>query len=204
MARPTSFDTDTALMAAVNTFWSYGYSASSMQRLLDAMQLNRGSLYNSYGDKRKLFLASLDRYFEIFSTAVIKLIDDSPNPVQGLLAVFELTLLGLSPEYRQRGCLLVNSMAELGDNDPELAQYAKRLSDQIQHAISRALTRAKDDGIWDHHESDPHLTANLLFQFLIGLRVTSRLQNDPADLRQLVHHTFQSLGLNIDFTNVDK
>lgn len=198
MARPASFDPDVALMAAVDTFWSHGYSGSSMQQLLDAMNLNRGSLYNSFGDKRELYIASLQRYFEVFSSAVIKLMDDSPQPVQGMLAVFELSMIGLTPEHRQKGCLLVNSMAELGDNDPEIADIARRLSDEVQQAFARALERAKRDGLWEQPGAEPQLTANLLFHFLTGLRVTTRLQNDPADLRQLILHTFRSVGLDVD------
>ena len=198
MARPPAFDTDVALMAAVDTFWRHGYSGSSMQRLLDAMKLNRGSLYNSFGDKRELFLASMDRYFQVFSVAVIQLLDNSPQPVRGLLEVFEITMLGLTPEFRQRGCLLVNSMAELGDNDPELAGYARRLSGQVQSAFARALERAKKQGFWTQPHLDTQLTADLLFNFMTGLRVTTRIQNNPAKLRQVVLHSFHALGLDFE------
>jgi len=41
-------------------FWAEGYEATSMQDLVEAMGINRGSLYGTFGGKRALFLAALD------------------------------------------------------------------------------------------------------------------------------------------------
>src|SRR3546814_10891842 len=46
----------------MQTFWSHGFEATSMQDLVDATGVNRASLYATYGDKRELFLASLRKY----------------------------------------------------------------------------------------------------------------------------------------------
>ena len=56
------FDVDAALDRAMEGFWSRGYAASSTQDLLGRMGINRGSLYDTFGSKRALFLAALRRY----------------------------------------------------------------------------------------------------------------------------------------------
>jgi len=50
VGRPRQFDRDTALERAMDTFWTKGYGASSVQDLLDAMGINRGSMYDTFGD----------------------------------------------------------------------------------------------------------------------------------------------------------
>jgi len=55
MARPIQFDRDDVLNKALGLFWSDGYEASSVSRLLNVMRLNRGGLYSSFSDKRTLF-----------------------------------------------------------------------------------------------------------------------------------------------------
>src|SRR6185295_14348282 len=62
MARPKAFDPDTAAQEAMETFWERGYNATSVNDLLAEMGLNRGSLYGTFGDKKQLFLAALDKY----------------------------------------------------------------------------------------------------------------------------------------------
>ena len=47
MARPREFDEDAVLDAVMDTFWHYGYEATSAQDLVQATGLGRGSLLSS-------------------------------------------------------------------------------------------------------------------------------------------------------------
>ena len=60
--RPREFDTEQALERAMEVFWADGYEAASVQTLLDAMGINRGSMYDTFGDKHALFLAAIEHY----------------------------------------------------------------------------------------------------------------------------------------------
>ncbi|NIQ96073.1 MAG: helix-turn-helix transcriptional regulator, partial [Desulfuromonadales bacterium] len=62
MARPREFDVDEALDRAMGVFWLKGYEGTSLQDLLKAMKIARGSLYKAFEDKHSIYLAALDRY----------------------------------------------------------------------------------------------------------------------------------------------
>src|SRR5260370_24970957 len=62
MARPKEFDRDVAVARAMSVFWSKGYAATSTDDLLQAMKIGRQSLYDTFGDKRRLFVEALERY----------------------------------------------------------------------------------------------------------------------------------------------
>ena len=62
MARTKCFNRDEALEKAMQAFWAKGYEATSVQDLVDCMGINRGSLYDTFGDKHQLFLEALDQY----------------------------------------------------------------------------------------------------------------------------------------------
>jgi TetR/AcrR family transcriptional repressor of nem operon len=64
MARPREFDESHALDAAMQCFWRRGYEATSLRDLMRAMGLTAPSLYNSFGDKQKLFVRTLERYLD--------------------------------------------------------------------------------------------------------------------------------------------
>lgn len=55
MARPRNFDEDTVLAQAAEIFARMGYNAASIDELLAATGLQRGSLYKAFGSKRNLF-----------------------------------------------------------------------------------------------------------------------------------------------------
>jgi len=64
MARAKEFDREKVLERAMHVFWARGYEATSLPELLDAMQIGRQSMYDTFGDKRALFIAALDRYID--------------------------------------------------------------------------------------------------------------------------------------------
>ena len=196
MVRTPAFNHDTALSAALETFWRSGYNGSSVQNLLDAMGINRGSLYHSFGDKEALFKACLDLYSERFTQMVLGLLNQNANSIQGLKAVFNLTLVDIPKQQRQKGCLLVNSVAELSETEPELASHAYRLLQPVRSGFTRALIKAKQEGLWQHPIADPEATAELLFHFLIGLRIDARLNKEAEQLGTTIKQTFAMLGLD--------
>ena len=52
MARPKEFNRETVLEQAMLVFWEKGYECTSMQDLVGAMGINRGSLHATFGGKR--------------------------------------------------------------------------------------------------------------------------------------------------------
>ena len=72
MARPKEFDPETAAQEAMEAFWERGYAATSVNDLLEEMGLNRGSLYGTFGDKKQLFLAALEKYAKCASGSAIR------------------------------------------------------------------------------------------------------------------------------------
>lgn len=59
MGRTRSFEEPATLRAAAEAFRGAGYEGTSVDDLVTALGLHRGSLYNAYGSKRGLFLAAL-------------------------------------------------------------------------------------------------------------------------------------------------
>ncbi len=59
MGRLRSFDEHTVVAAASTAFTDLGYQATSVDDLLQATGLHRGSLYQAFGSKRGLFLTAL-------------------------------------------------------------------------------------------------------------------------------------------------
>lgn len=59
MGRPREFDIDSAVTAATTLFVADGYEGCSMDGLVQATGVHRGSLYAAFGSKRGIFLECL-------------------------------------------------------------------------------------------------------------------------------------------------
>src|SRR5438067_11446548 len=87
MPSQKEFNPDDAIEMAMQVFWHKGYEATSMEDLLNAMDLNRGSLYDTFGNKRQLFLKAMDRYCTTFASSKSSLLDQ-PGPALPTLRPF--------------------------------------------------------------------------------------------------------------------
>jgi len=62
MARPKEFDQEKALRKAIRLFSQQGFAATSTDDLMRVMEVGRQSMYDTFGDKRALFLKALELY----------------------------------------------------------------------------------------------------------------------------------------------
>ena len=117
--RPREFDPEVALDAAVDAFWHNGYAGTSMADLEQATGLKKGSLYKAFGDKHTLFQLSLQRYFEKQMAAHVPTFLGAATATEGVRAFMEWALArGACPNGTNRGCMAVNSVNELAQDDP--------------------------------------------------------------------------------------
>lgn len=194
MARPRQFDPEQAIDAAMAVFWRQGYHASSLQQLLDAMGMNRGSLYAAFGDKASLFERVMARYQQRLQGLVLALLDNAAEPVLGIRQAFEVSLLSLTDEQRALGCLLVNTVNELSPLEAPLAAEAAAHLARAQVAFVRACERARAKGVLaDSVTADS--AGHLLMTTMTGLRVQARRGAGADELRQ----SFEPL-MNLLFT----
>lgn len=167
MARPRTFDETTALDAAMNLFWERGYDGTGLADLLDAMEIQRGSLYKAWGSKAGLFRAVLDRYDVLHVAPGIVLLEDGqiPGP-ERIVRLFQVS--------DPRGCLMCNTAAGLAGTDPDVAAWIQARLDRLRNAFAVALQ------IDDHTEPTLAETADRLMQQYIGIRIGQRVEGGNA------------------------
>ena len=167
MPRPKEFSPDDALDKAMQVFWHKGYEATSMEDLLTAMDLNRGSLYDTFGDKRTLFLKVMDRYCAAFVGPKFSLLDQ-PGPALPTLRRFISGMIegGLADPQR-RGCLISNTVMELSPHEQEIASTLRQVLKMVEDTFFNVLARAKQQGELKG-DKDPRALARFLATMMQG------------------------------------
>ena len=167
MSRPKEFNPDDAIEKAMQVFWHKGYEATSMEDLLTAMDLNRGSLYDTFGDKRQLFLKVMDRYCTTFVGPKFSLLDQ-PGPALPTLRRFIIGMIegGLADPQR-RGCFISNTVMELSPHEEEIAGKLRQALKMAEDTFFKVLARAKQQGELTH-DKDPRALARFLTTMMQG------------------------------------
>lgn len=178
MARIKEYDSHKAVEAAMMLFWAQGYTATSVQQLLDAMGLSRSSMYSEFGNKRDLFVEALSLY-RFLSTELINTISTAKAPAQAIKDFYEVGFSQQSNKELYQGCLLVNTILELRDVDNELSLIASNYFDEIENTLALCFEKCIESGTLEH-EYDPERLANFFMTTIKGMRVVAR-QNPSED-----------------------
>jgi TetR/AcrR family transcriptional repressor of nem operon len=180
MARPREFDREAALGDAISAFAEHGYEGTSTDQLLEAMNISRQSLYNTFGDKRQLYLEALRTYAAESMAEQMQSLNNG-SPLKGIEAMLNAFILRPS-----KSCLGVSSVCEFGRSDPEVTM----LNDTAARALRAALERRISEGKASVNET---AAAHFVLAALSGIKIAARGGASPQALRDIMQMTFRSL-----------
>ncbi len=195
MARKKEFDVDTVLKKAMEAFWNRGYEATSLNDLLDCMQIQRASLYNTFDDKRTLFLDAL-RQYDIMRQTEIAALAKAHSPRQAILSLFRDTITAVVKNGARDGCFLVNTALELSPHDQEIAQVVGRAFTKRERFFRKMIEKGRASGEIAKSVV-PTQTARALLSLFIGLRVLSRSRPEKVLLQSIAQQAETLLPLAV-------
>ncbi|MEZ4364106.1 MAG: TetR/AcrR family transcriptional regulator [Kofleriaceae bacterium] len=172
MPRDKLFDVEEARQKAMVAFWSNGYEATSMQGLLDAMGIQRGSFYATFESKHQLLIDTL-RAYDDARRATFAALARTRSAQEMVRELFERVGSEASARGGQRGCYLVNTALELAPRDAEVAAIVTRAFAETESYFKDALEQGKQRGEVSA-SVDSVATARALLGLLLGLRVLAR------------------------------
>lgn len=174
MARTKEFDPDKALQQAVDLFWTQGYARTSLDDLMTAMGIARQSLYDTFGDKRQLYIKALECYRDQ-TLAAARAHFAEGQPVR---AGFRNLLLSISQESKaqlQRGCLLLSANLEREPGDEEIAELLIDNQKSAEAIFRDAIELAQKSGDISR-KKDAAALARFFVATIQGMRALGRLQ----------------------------
>lgn len=173
MARTKEFNEDQALEKAIEIFWHKGYNGTSAQDLVTHLGLSRSSLYDTFGDKQKLFVKSLKRYQQQNQESLTELFENSENIRTTITEIFKQAVLESLQDNITKGCFMVNSAVELAMHDPEIGKIVHDNQKVVEDIFYNAVKKGQESGqISDKQEA--RSLARFIFNNYSGIRVLAR------------------------------
>lgn len=183
MARPKEFDREEALRRAVSVFWEKGFAGTSTEDLVRGMGIGRQSLYDTFGDKRQLFLEALRAYNTESLAAMLKKLRAGPTAI----AAIERILVDLAEtrgSARSQGCMGVNAVCELAREDADVRSLTETSAALFETTLRDAIDEGKANGDIDHG-IDSRTAARFLTATLSGMKVQAKAGTPVEALRDV-------------------
>lgn len=190
MARHKEFDEAKVLRKAMVLFWRNGYEKTSMQDLVDYMNIHRRSIYDTFGDKQSLFLQALQLFEEITGKKMEQEINSAHSAKGAIRRLFEMTVS--SNEKKPPGCLMVNTAVELSLHDEEIADRVCKSFSKTEAIIYELLVQGQRNGEISK-DLDLDKVAQFIHNSFIGIRVLSKTTNDKEKLANIIDSTLAIL-----------
>ena len=192
MGRHKNYDRETIAQKAMEVFWREGYHGTSTQALVDAMGVNRFSVYAEFGNKQNLYEAALAAYDKEVVNAHFQALESA----QAGLSDIEDMLQGLTEAAGQPGselgCFMCNCATERAPYDPGSQGFVHRHVERISAALANALAHAQQA---QQIRADVDVTqqGQFLATLLLGVFVLLRAQVSVDVVRASAQTALQHL-----------
>jgi len=145
--RPREYDPERALVKAAEAFWKYGYAATSLDDLAAATGMNRPSLYAAFGDKRDLYLKTLERYQQRSRAIGVQILADDPSLRVFLGRFYGAALdIYLGSGSEARGCYSISTAPAQATTDQGVREFLAASIGGTDAFLAKQIAKARERG----------------------------------------------------------
>ncbi|MGZ3764371.1 MAG: TetR/AcrR family transcriptional regulator [Mucilaginibacter sp.] len=193
MARTKDFDENEVLKKAVILFWRKGYSATSMQDLVDELGISRSSLYDTYGDKHTLFIKALETYKESATIKMCNIVSNTLSAKDAIRQLLEINALELIGDNQHKGCFMINAAVEVAPHDDEVSNIVCQNDQHIEDAFYQAIKKGQESGELANKQ-DARALARFILNTIKGIRVSAKSTTDKSIFDDIIKLTMSVLN----------
>jgi len=190
MGRNVEFNECEKIEKAMNVFWEKGYHATSMQDLVDAMQINRSSLYNTIGDKHNLFLKCITTYADAAICETKQKAAKETSALQALTNIIRDKAAWVVD--CEKGCLGMKTIFEIAPEDTEVKKLLSKTNEIFVDFMSGLIQKAIDDGEMSNDE-DARLMAEYIATSFTGWKQSFILDGDPIKIKKMSEYLIKTI-----------
>ena len=191
MGRNVEFNETETIEKAMNVFWEKGYHGTSMQDLVDAMQINRSSLYNTIGDKHCLFLKCISSYAD---QVILEARQKAAKEKSAFKAL--TNIIRDKAEWVvdcEKGCLGVKTVFEIAPEDAKVREVLSRNNEIFYEFLTELVEKSIVEGEMTDTE-DPALIAEYIMTTFTGWKQAFILHGNPIKIKKMAEFLIKSIS----------
>lgn len=176
----------------MQVFWSKGYEATSLQDLIEAMQISKSSFYQTFESKHQLFQKCINHYQDRFISDITQSLEKAKTGRAFIEDTFNNLANKAGPASDRRGCLILNCASEFAQRDPVIAKLISTSIQQMTDVFLSAIKRAQKEGNISS-KKNPLPLARYLLSSLNGLTTTIKAGATPKEIKEVAQVVLTAL-----------
>src|ERR1700752_4897050 len=180
MVGARQFDEQEVIAIALDVFWRKGLHDATMQDLAAATGVQRGSLYNAYGDKEAIFLRAFDQYTEQFLETADNALAQGDDAAARLRHFLDVVIVNMTSGSPPRGCLTTRTALDAAISSADVRERVQDLLDRLEQLVSKAISSAPGNP----PSIDANRLARVIVTFTRGLAVMERAGYGRKQLKE--------------------
>jgi TetR/AcrR family transcriptional repressor of nem operon len=198
VGRPRKTDPEIILENAMQVFWEKGYDGTSMADIMRATGMHKGSLYQTFGDKKSLFMAALKRYLDGMFEEQQQIIKTHKDPTKAIRSVLfhmlEYAHINDQGEQQQRGCLAVNCLVDSAPFDEDIRDLLEHKKQRMIGSMVEVIQQIEVSNPQQLTRPVEVVTA-LIGVAMEGLSIEMKNNMDPEMAKDVLDQQLQLLGI---------
>ena len=187
MPRSALYDVDDVLSQAVDIFIEHGYHGAAMDEIIARTDFNRRAFYLEFGSKQNFLYLLLRYYQQQQLDPIISCLEQN----QGLPSIQQF-FSAYVEHIKEKGCLLINCITELGCDDEKVREIGRHYLDRLQLDFIGCLEKAQQLG-QIRQQSHIESIALQLTCYVQGFAVNAVLAGDTDELKLATEALLQPL-----------
>ena len=142
-----SIKSDFLLEKGIELLWSKGYNATSVNDIVKAAKIPKGSFYFYFNSKEDFAVKALEKYFEEHFTPVLDILhDESVSAKQRVLNFYEFRSSMLKEELNcKMGCMASNLANEMAEHNEAIRNVIVSNGDFLKGHIALVVEKAQNN-----------------------------------------------------------
>ena len=174
------FDEQEMIATALDVFWRKGLHDATMQDLAAATRVQRGSLYNAYGDKEAIFQRAFDQYAGQLIDSCGQALAEGDDIAAKLRNLLDLLIVNMTSGSPPRGCLTTRTALDGAISSAAVRQRVQGVLSRLEQLVSKAISSAPDKRL----AAKANRLARVVVTFTRGLAVMERAGYSRKQLKE--------------------
>ena len=171
----------------------YGYHGTGLKKILDKVNVPKGSFYNYFESKEKFVSEIIEQYGRDMAQKLDILIQEPhENPINTIRNIFQAIVVDIE-KNGQKGCLVGNLAAEIGTSSDLCQKSMQYAFSSWKNRFTTFISDAQDQGFF-RNDLPAGTLCDVLWDTWQGALLKMKIDGDTTHLNQtidvLLNHLF--------------